>query len=108
MRLLLEFGADVNSVMRHGWTPLHLASSKDKLEAVRLLLRHGANADALDELGGTELPSISRPLSSHHWILIRGGGHVWDKLNMTPLKTASILGHHDIVQLLLEHGAEAE
>ena len=108
MRLLLEYGADVDSVMHFGLTPLHRASSKKNPEAVRLLLRRGANVDAVDEDGCTALHlegNIEVALA-----LLEGGAnvHVRDKSSRTPFQRASQAGHHRFVQLLLEHGAEAE
>ncbi len=35
-------------------TPLHLASNHGHLEVVRVLLDHGANKDATDEVGAVE------------------------------------------------------
>lgn len=41
--ILMEYGADVNSVNARGWTPLHLAVHEGKVKTVKLLLDAGAD-----------------------------------------------------------------
>jgi len=64
-----------------GSTPLHCACWKGNLDAAKLLLEHGAKADAL-----------------------RTGGHY----GTTPLHAAAHGNQREIVRLLLEHGAKAK
>ena len=82
-RLLPEHGADANARDVNNATPLHLASSpKNKfrvgrcLDVVRLLLQYGSDIRARDDEG------------------------------QTPFMRATAKKHHEIMQLLLEHGAE--
>jgi ankyrin repeat protein len=56
------------------WTPLHLASSNGALRVVRLLLEHGADVEAKNNV---------------------------DK---TALQIAADEGHDEVVELLREHG----
>src|SRR6266480_1684443 len=44
---LLEAGADVNATNKYGETALHLAVRFNNLEAVKLLLKHGASTKAM-------------------------------------------------------------
>ena len=94
-QLLLEHGANVNAKVQGHWTPLHCAAWQDDsaqtsdgdtpihrasenrhVVIARLLLKHGADVNAL-------------------------GKGEW-----TPLHTASRLGHLEIGKLLLEYGAD--
>ncbi|KAH8979869.1 ankyrin repeat-containing domain protein [Lactarius akahatsu] len=81
--LLLARGANVNEKDKDNATPLHLASCNKRLDIVRVLLNHGANADAENDKGETPLQIVLR---DNHNTQDDGVG---------------------IVQLLLEHGAEA-
>ena len=76
---LLEHKADVNAPNEAHCTPLHMAAQYGRLggvEAVRVLLEHGASVGEEDEDGST------------------------------PFQIASALGYSDIIGLLSEHGAK--
>ena len=77
--LVVEHSQDVNA---RGFdrkeTPLHVALRQGHVEVIRVLLEHGANAEARD------------------------------KHNRTPLLWASRFRHVDLAQVLLEHGADTE
>jgi ankyrin repeat protein len=81
-QVLLEHGADVDARDANNATPLHLASSSELsgverlLDVVRLLLQYGADIHARDDDG------------------------------RTPFMRATENDHHEMMQLLLEHGAE--
>jgi ankyrin repeat protein len=53
MSLLIDRGANVNGVALDGWTPLTQAAAAGQLDAVRVLLAHGAD---INRAGNTVTP----------------------------------------------------
>ncbi|KAJ7158283.1 ankyrin repeat-containing domain protein [Mycena crocata] len=117
--LLLKHGADVHA---HNNGALRAASRKGSKEVVQLLLEHGTNVNASDENDvsaleaaacwdgsyGSEWPSpddrATRRLELVGLLLEHiAGVHVH---NNDALRAASKRGHKEVVQLLLENGAE--
>ena len=82
-KLLLERGANISDKDKDNATPLHLASSNKRLKIVRVLVDHGANANAEKGQGETPLQMVLRGYHNAHEDGV------------------------DIARLLLEHGAEA-
>ncbi|KAH8982527.1 ankyrin repeat-containing domain protein [Lactarius akahatsu] len=82
--LLIEGGANVNASDENHETPLHLASYFLELKSVRILLDHGADADAADNRDPT--PS--------------GDGY------QTPLHQAPRLVSLEVAWILLKNGAD--
>jgi ankyrin repeat protein len=123
LTLLLERGADPLAVDRAGNTPLFLAVSNGRLEAVRALLDHGAarSLDARGEDGWTPLTraTFAAPRGAKKAapeeerraliaLLIDRGADVnaQDGRGNTVLHMAVITMGPEAVQLLLAHGAE--
>jgi ankyrin repeat protein len=79
-RLLSEDTANANEWSPDGFTALHLAIFGGSEEAVRLLLEHGADVDALATS---------------------------DIAKVRPLGTAAFAGRPDLEKLLLDAGADA-
>jgi ankyrin repeat protein len=113
-RLLLEHGVDVNIHDKNHRTPLGAASFHGNLEIARVLLDHGATADAKDDYGWTALHLVSqyqgateeRGLGVARLLLERGAdAQVPDINHVTPLDLASRRGWSKMVQVLLEDGA---
>lgn len=81
--VLIKRGANVNVVAKDGSTPLYKAVLNNKIEMARLLLRHGANPNAV----GNQIKNTPSPLA----VAVSIGGY----------------GNADMVELLLAHGANA-
>ncbi|KAH9037394.1 hypothetical protein EDB83DRAFT_2318587 [Lactarius deliciosus] len=119
VQVLLEHNADVNSRTDQGDTPLHRAVCLlDHLYPrvvgiVQRLLEHGADPNACDRHHSTPLHQVSS--HSHGWLevaplLLSYGANVdeKDEIGRTPFQVASSNGHHEMMKLLLEHGAVAQ
>ncbi len=55
VKLLIKYGADINSFNSQGRTPLHNASASGYFDIVRYLLNTGANINVKDNDGDTPL-----------------------------------------------------
>ena len=105
-----EESVDVNERDERGETPLHKATRMGQFNAVRELIRLGADLDAGDTLG-------LRPL---HWAAVNGREDVARLLlhykadpnvrerfagGLTPLALAKLLGRDEFAESLAEYGA---
>jgi ankyrin repeat protein len=115
---LIEAGAEVGAETEDGVTPLiHAASRGWGSDAVRALIRAGANVDATSRQKGREgwtplLYALSSPYKSVSIVkeLVSNGADVNISVGdgRTPLLTAAVLGDDPAcVQLLLDAGADA-
>ena len=114
-KLLLDRGVDVNTRREDECTPLLLASYLGKLEMVRLLLDHGAEANVEAKEGLKLLHAVA--LGSFESqedgvriaeLLLKHGAEVdaQSEDHWTPLHVACRHGKLEMVRLLLDHGAE--
>ena len=73
---VIAAGADLSLKDGNGWTPLHLAAAKNKIDLVTLMLEKGADISILSDAGGT------------------------------PLHEASVSGSKELIELLLSKGVD--
>ena len=94
--LLIELGADVNYKDMYGFTPLHLASYEGNKEIIKLLLKNGADVNPENSYK----EPFCKVKSENNTI------NITNKNSYTPLHYAVISNHKDIVELLIQNGAD--
>lgn len=118
----IYFGANVNEVfyLTEGEfteaRPLHLAAAQERLiDSVRLLIEKGAdvNLRAIRLEGfflDGDLPVLKRDLAARFRPLRKTGRHgrIFNEVDFMPLALPFVLGHTQIVKLLIEKGASLE
>ena len=108
--VLLEAGADVNTLDAVGWTSLRSAASAGDTALLTVLLGAGADPDAWSPGYGTPLHSATSGSASGETatLLVRTGAEVNARtgLGATPLHWAVIRGNHEVAGRLLELGAD--
>ena len=116
-QLLLKSGIDVNAREEDGWTSLHFAALRGRVEVAQVLLDHGANVKLETKDGETALHAVSRgennfqeQRTSTAQLLLECGADVnaWEKDGWTSLHWAVFKGRVEIAQVLLDHGANAK
>jgi len=102
----------VRGTGEHGFTALHVLMTEERFEVAALLLRAGADVDAVDDSGHTPLHLVQdrRVLQ----VLLRHGANLEARGTRgdTPLISHAVegpdTGSHAILSALLEAGADAE
>jgi len=109
IELMLSHVPSIDSIIKEGVTPLMVAASNDKLQAVKYLLEHGADLSLQNNNGWNMLhfasqcgnPEIIELMLSHvpsiDSIIKKG---------ITPLMVAAANDKLQAVKYLLEHGAD--
>lgn len=106
VKLLLDLGADVDACEEGDVTSLHIASRMGHTDVVKILLQHRADPC------GSKL-SITSPLHETSSLpitkmLLQAGAMVnhRDRNKCTPLHLQAYSGHPEIIQMLLDAGAD--
>ena len=113
LELLLEFGADPNVFNRCGLSPLMKACKDHHIEAVRKLIKYGADVNALCPPLFEQKSVLQFAINSGNIVIINillGKGAKLARqgeYRYSALHTAVMKGRADICRLLLQHGADA-
>jgi ankyrin repeat protein len=105
--LLLAKNADVDAKTGKGETPLHYAASYGHKDIVELLLSNGVNVDVRDGIGRTPLydAAASSRIEEVRILLAEADVNMGTLRGYTALSGAASHGREDIVQLLIDKGA---
>jgi ankyrin repeat protein len=109
VKLLLDYGANINTCTNAGETPLHGAITAHHLSMVKLLLDNDADINASLASGQTPLRlAVIKGYADIVELLLTRGALVntRGKTGLTPLHWAALKGQLQIVSLLLTHGAD--
>lgn len=110
VRELLENGADPNLGSGYGVTPLSMAASNGGAALVRLLLEAGADANAKGKSGESMLMTAAGAgVLGSVQALVEHGARVDERdsnFGQTPMMVAARAGYAEIVNYLLEQGAD--
>jgi ankyrin repeat protein len=110
--LIIEHLQDVNTRdFDFRQTLLHVASRRRQADMVQLLLEHGADRNAQDDLNCTPLFLSSEDGHVEAVLIFLKQGadtETCDHQHQSPLSKASFAGHLEVCQVLLEHGADVK
>lgn len=114
IELLLQHGAEVDCIDTNGWTPLSQCCMKGNLPAARLFLAHGANPNhhcTSARIAAASLLSVlevSRGDAVIMLLLDHGAdaNYCQTRSQETALHRAALAGKAEVVQKLLEKGAD--
>ncbi len=102
VEVLLSHGADVNAETATGRTPVHEAVDSDHMEIVDLLFASRHSTDILWVSVQGDVEQVARLLAENPDLV-----NARDDCDMTPLHRATMVGHREVVEVLLAAGADA-
>ena len=109
MKLAIRSGGNVNA-KRDGSSPLHDACLHGQYFAAKFLMRLGADVDCLDDEGSTPLLNLDDeacvPLIARELLLRGANPNICNKNGDTAIQLAVYHDFPEIVELLLNYGAE--
>jgi ankyrin repeat protein len=107
-KLLLEKGANIDTTCKGDYTPLHLAAWNGHDEIVDLLLQRGADVNAKVAGASALWMAASKGYTPIVRALISNGADInaRDNGGYAPLHESAGGGHRQVVEILVEHGAQ--
>ena len=109
MKVLFDYGAQVEEKDDSGWTALHWAAARNRTHALLLLLELGANINSTNNTGETPLHlAAMRDHAEAVRLLLgnKGKAKMRNDLGKTPLHSAATTGADDVLSVLLKKGGE--
>ena len=110
--MLIELGADVNCASRKsGERPLHKCTWRDRANIAEVLLKHGADINAVDRGGNTALNRAAFDFAPEFMRFLlerRADPEIRNRRGLTPVMTAARWGYHEAVESLLRGGAKLD
>jgi len=110
VKKLLEHGAKVQCSDKGGSTPLHWAVDGGNVDLVRYLIANGADIHAVDHSGWSSLSRCAAMSGDADIgaVLLQAGAdpNIQDKKHKTPLMTAALNNHLELVKTLVKHKAD--
>lgn len=110
VKFLVENGADIEIANRHGHTALMIASYREKANVVRYLLSVGAQINRTSVKGNTVLHDAAEAgnLEILKMLIDAGAKMQPDDYGVTPLLSAALCGHMDLMPLLFKYANNRE
>ncbi len=107
LKLLIARGANLNKLSQDGSSALYLATKKNNINMMKILIDAGADIDIKNHKGNTALDmAVKEKQMQSIRLLLAYGADPNISGNITPLAKALRLENIEIVQLLLESGAD--
>ena len=107
VKILIQNGANINSVSNSGSTPVRSACFMSHLEIVKLLVENKADIQMTSNFGGTCLINSVQSAELCKFLLEKGASiNVQDFQNKTALHCAIKENHIETAKMLLNHGAD--